>query len=208
MISLFAGDEKMLASQAKRISSFCISNGVISEQDREKYDYCYEILLSSVLNTFSVVLIGLVTGFLAQAVCFMLVFALLKNTVGGYHANSHLACFAGTVGTFLFYRLLAAIIPVGTLPSVAALFAVFSGITVFLLAPVGTENKPLCRRQKSQLKEDSRLLILFFCMVVLFLLLQDISPQWAFSVSSAIAAVSASLIVGLIKLSKAETSNP
>ena len=55
MISLFAGDEKMLASQAKRISSFCISNGVISEQDREKYDYCYEILLSSVLNIFSVV---------------------------------------------------------------------------------------------------------------------------------------------------------
>ena len=70
MISLFAGDEKMLASQAKRISSFCISNGVISEQDREKYDYCYEILLSSVLNIFSVVMIGLVTGFLAQAVCF------------------------------------------------------------------------------------------------------------------------------------------
>ena len=207
MISLFAGDEKMLASQAKRISSFCISNGVISEQDREKYDYCYEILLSSVLNIFSVVLIGLVTGFLAQAVCFMLVFALLKNTVGGYHADSHLACFAGTVGTFLLYRLIAALIPASVLSSVAAVFAIFAGITVFLLAPVGTENKPLSRRQKSQLKEDSRLLILFFCMVVLFLLLQDISPQWAFSVSSAIAAVSASLIVGLIKLPKAETSN-
>ena len=196
----------MLASQAKRISSFCISNGVISEQDREKYDYCYEILLSSVLNIFSVVMIGLVTGFLAQAVCFMLVFALLKNTVGGYHADSHLACFAGTVGTFLLYRFLAFVIPAGTLPAVAALFAVFAGITVFLLAPVGTKNKPLSSRQKSQLKEDSRLFILFLCMLVLFLLLQDISPQWAFSVSSAITAVSASLIAGKIKLAKAETA--
>ena len=193
----------MLASQAKRISSFCISNGVISEQDREKYDYCYEILLSSVLNIFSVVMIGLVTGFLAQAVCFMLVFALLKNTVGGYHADSHLACFAGTVGTFLLYRFLAFVIPAGTLPAVAALFAVFAGIMVFLLAPVGTKNKPLSSRQKSQLKEDSRLFILFLCMLVLFLLLQDINPQWAFSVSSAITAVAASLIAGKIKLSKA-----
>ena len=193
----------MLASQAKRISSFCISNGVISEQDREKYDYCYEILLSSVLNIFSVVMIGLVTGFLAQAVCFMLVFASLKNTVGGYHADSHLACFAGTVGTFLLYRFLAFVIPAGTLPAVAALFAVFAGITVFLLAPVGTKNKPLSSRQKSQLKEDSRLFILFLCMLVLFLLLQDINPQWAFSVSSAITAVAASLIAGKIKLSKA-----
>ena len=192
----------MLASQAKRISSFCISNGVISDQDREKYDYCYEILLTTTLNTAAIVLIGLLTGSLAQAVCFMLVFALLKNTVGGYHADSHLACFAGTVGTFLLYRLMAAIIPAGTLTTIAALFAVFAGITVFLLAPVGTKNKPLCMRQKSQLKEDSRLLILFLCMLVLFLLLQDISPQWAFSVSSAIAAVSASLIAGKIKFTR------
>ena len=197
----------MLASQAKRISSFCISNGVIHEQDREKYDYCYEILLSSVLNIFSVMLIGLVTGTLAQAVCFMLVFALLKNTVGGYHANSHLACFAGTVSTFLLYRLIVALVPVSLLAAVAAVFAIFAGITVFLLAPVGTKNKPLSRRQKGQLKEDSRLLILFLCILVLFLLLQDISPQWAFSVSSAIAAVAASLIAGKIKLAKAETTD-
>ena len=197
----------MLASQAKRISSFCISNGIINEPDREKYDYCYEVLLATALNIAIVALIGLVTGFLAQTVCFMLVFALLKNTVGGYHADSHLACFAGTIGTFLLYRLLAALVPINTLPAISALFAVFAGITVFLLAPVGTENKPLGRRQKGQLKEDSRLLILFLCVVVLFLLLQDISPQWAFSVSSAIAAVSASLIAGKIKLSKAETSN-
>ena len=167
----------MLASQAKRISSFCISNGIISEPDRKKYDYCYEILLATTLNIAAVVLIGLVTGFLAQTICFMLVFALLKNTVGGYHADSHLGCFAGTVGTFLLYRLIAALIPASVLPAVAAVFAVFAGITVFLLAPVGTENKPLSRRQKSQLKEDSRLLILFLCIVVLFLLLQDISPQ-------------------------------
>jgi len=196
----------MLASQAKRISSFCISNGIISEPDRKKYDYCYEILLATTLNIAAVVLIGLVTGFLAQTVCFMLVFALLKNTVGGYHADSHLGCFAGTVGTFLLYRLIAALTPASVLPAVAAVFAVFAGITVFLLAPVGTENKPLGRHQKSQLKEDSRLLILFLCIVVLFLLLQDISPQWAFSVSSAITAVSASLIAGKIKLAKAETA--
>ena len=197
----------MLASQAKRISSFCISNGVIHEQDREKYDYCYEVLLATTLNIVSVALIGLMTGFLPQTVCFMLVFALLKNTVGGYHADSHLACFAGTIGTFLIYRLIAALIPAVTLSAVTAVFAIFAGLTVFLLAPVGTENKPLGRRQKGQLKEDSRLLILFFCMLVLFLLLQDISPQWAFSVSSAIASVSVSLIAGLTKLSKAETSN-
>ena len=78
----------MLASQAKRISSFCISNGVISEGDREKYDYCYEILLATALNIAAVALIGLVTGFLAHTVCFMLVFALLKNSAEAGFASS------------------------------------------------------------------------------------------------------------------------
>ena len=68
----------MIASQAKRISSFCISNGVIDERDREKFDYCYEVFLSTLLNFAAVLLIGLVTGSLWHTVVFMLVFAVLK----------------------------------------------------------------------------------------------------------------------------------
>ena len=68
----------MIASQAKRISSFCISNGVIDERDREKFDYCYEVFLSTLLNFAAVLLIGLATGSLWHTVVFMLVFAVLK----------------------------------------------------------------------------------------------------------------------------------
>ena len=191
----------MLASHAKRISSFCISNGVIDEQDREKFDYCYEVMLSTLLNFAAVLLIGLVTGFLAQTVCFMLVFALLKSSAGGYHAESHLFCFAETVGTFLFYRLLAAVIPAVALPFVSVVFIVFSIVTVFVLAPVGTENKPLGRRQAGQLKRDCRLIILFLGASVCFLLYFS-AAQWAFSVSCAAAVVSVSLIIGKHQLSR------
>ena len=191
----------MLASQAKKISSFCISNGIIVEQDREKYDYCYEIMLSTLLNFAAVLLIGLVTGFLAQTVCFMLVFALLKSNAGGYHAESHLVCFAETVGTFLLYRLLAAVIPVGILPHVSVVLILFAIITVFILAPVETGNKPIGRRQSGQLKRDCCLIILFLGAAV-FSLLFFSAAQWAFSISFAVAAVSVSLIIGKHQLAK------
>ena len=153
----------MIASQAKRISSFCISNGVIDERDREKFDYCYEVFLSTLLNFAAVLLIGLVTGSLWHTVVFMLVFAVLKSTAGGYHADSHIVCFAETVGTFLLYRFIVFAVPAGIVPVISGSFAVFSVITVFLLAPVGTENKPLGRRQSGQLKRDSRLIALTLC---------------------------------------------
>ena len=193
----------MIASQAKRISSFCISNGIISEQDREKYDYCYEVMLSTLINIASVMMIGFATGFFAQTVCFLLVFALLKSTAGGYHAGSHSACFCETTATFLIFRILAAAVPTDILPTVAAALAVFTGITVFLLAPVGTENKPLGRRQAQRLQRDSRLLVLVLCMAVFFLTERN-AVQWAFTVSSAAAAVAVSLIAGKRKLEKAE----
>ena len=191
----------MLASQAKRISSFCISNGIIVEQDREKYDYCYEIMLSTLLNFAAVLLIGLCTGFLAQTVCFMLVFAVLKSNAGGYHAESHLICFAETVGTFLLYRLLAAVIPAGILPYVSIVLIAFAIVTVFILAPVGTGNKPIGRRQSGQLKRDCCLIILFLGAAVFFLLFFS-AAQWAFSISFAVAAVSVSLIIGKYQLAK------
>ena len=184
----------MIASQAKRISSFCISNGVIDERDREKFDYCYEVFLSTLLNFAAVLLIGLATGSLWHTVVFMLVFAVLKSTAGGYHADSHIVCFAETVGTFLLYRFIAFAVPAGIVPVISGSFAVFSVITVFLLAPVGTENKPLGRRQSGQLKRDSRLI------VTLSLLFLPVSPQWPFSVSFAASAVSFSLILGKVKL--------
>ena len=91
-------------------------------------------------------------------------------------------------------------LPAGIVPVISGSFAVFSVITVFLLAPVGTENKPLGRRQSGQLKRDSRLIALTLCLVTLSLLFLPVSPQWPFSVSFAASAVSFSLILGKVKL--------
>ena len=187
---------KMIESQAKQMSSFFISNGIIDEKDREKFDYCYEILLSTLLNVLAVVLIGAATGFLPQTVYFLAAFILLKNTAGGYHVASHLGCFACTMGTYLAFRLLGAFLPADVLPMLSVVLVSFSVVTVFLLAPVGTENKPLGRKQSLRLRRDSRLLVLGMALFVLFLLAGRAGPQLPYSVSFGAAAVSASLIAG------------
>ena len=199
---------KMIESQAKKMSSFFISNGVIDERDREKFDYCYEVMLSTLLNVLAVVLIGAVTGFLPQTVYFLAAFVLLKNTAGGYHAASHPGCFLCTLCTFLAFRLLGAFLPADVLPMLTVLLASFAAVTVFLLAPVGTENKPLGRKQAVRLKRDSRLLVSFIVLFILFLLAGQAEADLPFSVSFGIAAVAASLIVGKTRLDKCSASGP
>ena len=199
---------KMIESQAKKMSSFFISNGVIDERDREKFDYCYEVMLSTLLNVLAVVLIGAVTGFLLQTVYFLAAFVLLKNTVGGYHACSHLGCFLCTLCTYLAFRLLGAFLPADVLPMLSVLLASFAAVTVFLLAPVGTENKPLGRKQAVRLKRDSRLLVFLIVLFILFLLAGRAEAGLPFSVSFGIAAVAASLIAGKIRLDKKSASGP
>ena len=199
---------KMIESQAKKISSFFISNGVIDERDREKFDYCYEVMLSTLLNVSAVVLAGAVTRFLPQTVYFLAAFALLKNTVGGYHAASHAGCFLCTLGTFLAFRFLGAVLPEDVLPVLTVLLSAFAAVTVFLLAPVGTENKPLGRKQAVRLRRDSRFLVVLILLFILFMLAGRISPQLPFSVSFGITAAAGSLIAGKARRERAAVPEP
>ncbi len=193
---------KVIETQAKRISSFYISHGVIDEQEREIYDYCYEILVSTLLNTFIITLTGIVTRYLGCTICFMAIFALLKSTVGGYHANSHHGCIAGTVGIYLVYRILAAIISMEIMSGLSVILTVFSGLTVFFLAPIGVENKPLGKRQGEMLKKESRIMIL--CLTALTLMIIRSAPEYAFSVNCGMTAVSITLIIGHRKAREAK----
>ncbi|QTE71683.1 accessory gene regulator B family protein [Clostridiales bacterium FE2011] len=184
---------KVIEEQAKRISSFYISHGVIDEKEREIYDYCYEILVSTLLITFIISLIGIVTDYLGCTICFMVTFAMLKSTVGGYHANSHYGCIVGTVGIYLIYRTLAAIIPMEIMSRLSVILTVFSGLTVFFLAPVGVEKKPLGKRQRNMLKKESRIMIL--CLIALSLVIMRGAPKYAFSLDCGMMAVSITLII-------------
>lgn len=59
----------MLARFSKMLSSFFISKKLIEEDEREVYDYCFEIMLSTILNFLVVLVISLMVS-----VCYQLKF--------------------------------------------------------------------------------------------------------------------------------------
>ena len=197
---------EMSEIQAKKVSSFYISKGMIPEKDREIYDYCFEVLISTASTTAVILGISIAAGAVLRTLSYMAVFGMLKSSVGGYHARTHTGCLVRSVGVYAVYLALSLLLPAGVMKMLTVLLTGFAAATVFRLAPVGTENKPLGQAQTIRLRKQSRLLILALTAVNLILLAAGADPQFAFAMSSGMTIVAGSLIVGWKQMKDLESS--
>ena len=86
---------------AMKLSNFLLSNKIISEEYFEVYVYGNELLLSFVLSTSIILVIGLLLNRFIQTLLFLLIFILARRYTGGYHSNTYFKCKLATVTTYL-----------------------------------------------------------------------------------------------------------
>lgn len=113
-----------------------VSEKLISDYDRDIYEYGFELILSSVINIVVILISGILVGRLPESIVLLVVVIPLQSCGGGYHAKTHLRCF------LIMYIGWCAVIKI--LPYVnelAVLFiAVASLVVIFALAPILHEN--------------------------------------------------------------------
>ena len=113
----------MIEAQAKKVSSFFISRGFIPEADREVYDYCFEVAISSAATLAVIAGIGLAAGALPRTLCYLAVFAALKSTIGGYHARSHAGCLSGMAAAYTLFLASSFLLPPGLMGTASVLLS-------------------------------------------------------------------------------------
>lgn len=189
----------MLTKMAKSISSFFIKNGSIQEDDRKVYDYCFEILLSTILNLLLVIIIAIFTKTMLTTLFYITGFMVVRSTAGGYHANTHLSCASILAGTYTIYLLLLKSIATSILGMLSLLFTFIAVLLVYMLSPVEDHNKPFSREEAKQFKRKSRLWILVLALLVIALTTLLPHLRFGFSLSAGMITVSLSLIAGKVK---------
>lgn len=122
--------------------------GVIDKKQIPIYAYGLELLLASVLNTVSILVISVVCFQFASGFFFLLAFIPLRSTAGGYHAKSHMSCNLICLAAFSSLQVLGTIIKVTFLSGFYIVVAIFVLITVYLLSPCEAINKPLTGSRK------------------------------------------------------------
>ena len=153
----------MLNKMAVRLSKRLLSHQVITEDILDIYVYGFELIISSLISTTLILLIGLLLNMFFPTVAFLVVFILLRSFSGGYHAKTYAWCSLITLGTYITVLTLSKFLDV---PWIA--YWILAGVglgLLMILAPIENPNKQLSFAQKRKFKIISCIIFALFVSV-------------------------------------------
>lgn len=151
---------------SKKIVKILIQEKKINTKDRDIYEYCFELLVSTIVSILSILISSLIFGEFLSSVIFLGSFILTRLCCGGYHAKSHLTCFFTTMTNYFFF-----LIALMTLSKININFInisnVFSLALLALFAPAENENNPLSPAEKKKHKRNSAVVAIIISIICL-----------------------------------------
>ncbi|PKM93595.1 MAG: hypothetical protein CVU84_14590 [Firmicutes bacterium HGW-Firmicutes-1] len=166
----------MISNISSKLAIVMYKNNNKQIADIEVYKYGLELMISSIVNMLVMIGLSLALSCFKEAILYILFFAILRISAGGYHASTHFKC-------LLLYSLIMfpiirfiEILKVGLNSHFVLLVCCVSIFCVFRYAPVDSENKPLNKKEYYLFKKSSRntVLIQSTILILLVLLINDI----------------------------------
>lgn len=189
----------MLTHMAQGLSLFFISKNIIKEEDKEVYDYSFEILLSTIINLLAIIIMALVSGTTLYMMFFLFGFSMVRSTAGGYHAETHLGCFLILVCSFAAYLIMLLMMPNLILKNMTIIFCTVSYLLVVIFSPVEDYNKPFTKEEYKKFKIKSNAAVIIASIIAIVLIIVFEKYKWGFSIAMGMCVVALSLIAGTVK---------
>ena len=179
-------------SISAKITAFFISQGIVPDEDREVYEYGFELLLTDLFNFSVILLISAITGLVWPTMIYICIFVGLRSVCGGYHAKTHLRCHICTIGAYFLFIVLLNMQAITDKATVLLIGDFFAAIPVILFAPIPHTNKPLSPKAYNR----NRLLsiILFTSLFLMAIFLRQLERPEGIIISLALWIVSLCMI--------------
>lgn len=82
----------MIAWLANYLVRVLLKNEIIETDKIEIYQYGYEIIISTIITFLIVLISGIILDCLPAAILYFLIFAVMRQICGGYHAQHYWSC--------------------------------------------------------------------------------------------------------------------
>ena len=138
---------------AENIIIFC-GKKIIKEEEKKIYDYCMEVLLASVINFLAMFGIAVFIQMTLLALCFMVGFAVIRITAGGFHANTHIKCFGIMISIYVVVLIILRKIPEKEILFFTTICSICSSIVILILSPVENKNRLIDREDSLKFKRQ------------------------------------------------------
>lgn len=134
----------------KTLTNHLIAKKIIPIEDKEIYDYGFEMLFSTILGYIIVLLTAYIMNSILEGLIFLVSFIFLRNFSGGYHANTHVKCNLFLFLSALFVLFMSKV----SIPYIyLILIYILLLAMIFEYAPIENENKPLTGEEKMKYKK-------------------------------------------------------
>lgn len=167
------------------------------------YRYGLELLISTMLNTFVILVISVIMNEIIGALLFCIAFIPMRLIAGGYHAKHHWSCILGFGAIFIGFMIFMHYMNDEYMIAYMLFSSVISSLLLWSYAPIEASNKPLKERQRQVQRKKSMTLACVNLAIVLLLYaipqLNNLIQFLIFYTSGALAA-SLSLAVASVEL--------
>lgn len=185
----------LLSKLSKKMSSYFIKRGDITEKEREIYDYYFEITLSTVFNTLFLIICGIVFNNFINTILFMIGFIVFRTVSGGFHASSNLKCFLTLAVVFFLLIIMLKFVPSQWMNILTIIFLLVSMLFIYFIGPVEHENNPLDENTKKKLKKCAQILSVIISLIIIIIILTIGFSKFLFSFCYGMFAVSISIVI-------------
>ena len=128
-------------SKSEKLVGYMLRNKVISEDDKEIYLFGLVLMLRVLLNTVTLILIGLWFNMLAVSATFVCFSLFIRSYSGGFHSDNPVICYL--ISTSSIILLLISIKLQIWNVYISGILVILSTVIFLIYAPVGHKNKIL-----------------------------------------------------------------
>lgn len=165
----------MIKDTSTKIVNYLENNHMLKE-DKAIYIYSVNIIISTLIGTLYILLIGILTDYFIEAILFECIFSTSRAIMGGYHCKSYVSCIVTYVTIFIICILLNEAVTFQKMEII--LLEIFSLINTWKLAPVQNIAKNISFKKKQIFKKYSLLYIFIYSTIINFIYQFNININW------------------------------
>jgi len=163
----------MIEKLARKFTVMFVKNGLVKEENQYIYTYGAELLISGLLSTITVLILGIVLGRLIETLLLMIPFYFIRIYAGGYHAETYRNCLLSFTIGFIVILISTDLLIQFKLDYIVMYLAFIAAMVIFVIAPIEDHSRPLTVNERTKYNRIAKVL------VTLFLIIAEIM-YWSF----------------------------
>lgn len=192
----------MISNISEKLSSALVDNYIISSNEKEEYNYAIACQIESFLSIGTILLLAVIMDKFIPVLFYLVTFLTIRKRCGGFHCTSFIMCYFSSIA------LVFCVICVCLCVKVEQAYTIVTTISyacIFFIGAVNNKNMNLTIEEYKSAKESTRLLVLLFIIVNIFIVFINLSITLIHFYEMGI--ITCALLLVISKIKKEDTRN-